>query len=673
MQTLSKDLHAKCVNTIRFLAIDAIEKANSGHPGLPMGAAEMAFVLWTRHLRWNPQDPRWPGRDRFVLSAGHGSMLLYALLHLGGFDVSMDDLKAFRQYESKTPGHPEFGITPGVEATTGPLGAGLSNAVGMALSAKMMQARFGKEIVDHYVYGICSDGDVMEGVTGEACSLAGHLKLSNLIFLYDDNLISLSAHTNVCFTEDVAKRYDAYGWHTERVDGHDPEAIHRAIENAKAQGEKPSLILCRTTLGYGSPHKADTHEAHGSPLGKEETKATKENLGWPLEPTFLVPDEVKQVWADRLEEMKPAYEGWRARFANLQKTDSQKAALWKALSPERELPKDLPEQLLASVASVTAAESTRKLGSTVLNRAAQLVPAIVGGSADLDPSTLTVLKDGGDIGLGGYSGRNLHFGVREHAMGSIVNGFAYEGNFRAFGATFLLFSDYMRPPLRLAALSHLPAITVFTHDSIFLGEDGPTHEPVEQLCTLRAIPNLQVWRPADGVEVAAAWAAALENTHGPTIFALSRQKVPVLQRTAAASVRAAMRGAYAVVEPQGEAELVIIATGSEVGAAQAAIALLPESVRGKTRLVSMPCVERFLKWPREEQRKLVPHGGKARLVAVEAAIGIDWYRIIGDGLMAGVDRFGASAPEKALAEAYNLTPAKIAKRITEWLNAGGES
>jgi len=674
MEPLNADLHKQCVNTIRFLAVDAVEKANSGHPGMPMGSAEMAFVLWSRHLRWNPKDPRWQDRDRFVLSAGHGSMLLYSLLHLGGFDVTMDDLKAFRQYGSKTPGHPEFGMTPGVECTTGPLGQGISNAVGLALSSKMMEARFGSDLLSHRIYGICSDGDLMEGVSGEAASIAGHLKLGNLIFLYDDNHISIEGQTEITFTEDVLKRFEAYGWFTHRVTrGNDAEAIDRAIEAAKQQ-DKPALIAVRTHIGYGAPKKQDTAKAHGEPLGKEELKAAKENLGWPLEPTFLIPDEVKKVWADKVAENMKGYEAWQQKLAAFKKGDPKKAELYNALSQERPLPSDLAEQLAAAVASVTAAESTRKLSQSVIQKAAALVPALAGGSADLEPSTFTAIKDGGDVDTGKFEGRVLHFGVREHGMGAIVNGLAYEGNFIPYSATFLLFSDYMRPPIRLAALSHLQSIFVFTHDSIYLGEDGPTHQPVEQLASLRAIPNLEVWRPADPTEVAAAWTSAIERKHGPSLFALSRQKLAPLQRATPGNVREAMKGAYALVEPgEGKAELVMIATGSEVSAAQAAIAFLPAELQKKTRLVSMPCVERFLKWPREEQRKLLPHDGKARLVAVEAAVGLDWYRLIGDGLMIGVDRFGASAPEKALADAYNLGPAKIASRIVEWINEGGQA
>ncbi len=679
MPKMSKELHDQCVNTIRFLSIDAIEKANSGHPGLPMGAAEMAFTLWNRHLRYDGKDPRWLNRDRFVLSAGHGSMLIYSLLHLAGFDLSVDDLKAFRQYKSKTPGHPEFHDTPGVEATTGPLGQGISNAVGMALAGKMLAARVntpsssGFVPIDHYVYGICSDGDLMEGVASEAASLAGHWKLGNLIFLYDDNHISLAGHTEITFTEDRDKRFEAYGWHVQHVkDGNDAEAIHEAIETAKGVKDRPSLISVRTVLGFGSPHKADTHDAHGSPLGKDETKATKENLGWPLEPTFLVPEAVKQVWAARGQELKQQHDQWEKDLAAWRKEQPEKAKLLDQLT-SLEVPADLAEQL-AEVVKSAASDSTRKLSQQLLQRAAQLVPALVGGSADLDPSTLTVIKDGGDVNPaefgGSYAGRNLHFGVREHAMGSIANGFAYEGFFLPYTATFLIFSDYMKPPIRLAALSKLRTLFVFTHDSIFLGEDGPTHQPVEQLCMLRATPHLEVWRPGDATEVAATWAAAIERKDGPSVLVFTRQKLALLQRAEAADVRKCMKGAYALVEPKEKPELVLIATGSEVAATQAALALLPEELRSKTRVVSMPCVERFLKWPRAEQEKLVPHDGKTRLAAIEAAGGLDWYRLVGDGLVIGVDRFGASAPDKALADAYDLSPEKIAKHLQNWFAAG---
>ncbi|MGZ6124865.1 MAG: transketolase family protein, partial [Myxococcales bacterium] len=542
--------------------------------------------------------------------------------------------------------------------------------VGMALSQRMLAARMnggGNFPVDNFIYGICSDGDLMEGVASEACSLAGHLKLGNLIFLYDDNLVSLAGHTDVTFTEDRDKRFEAYGWHVQHVaDGNDVEAIDRAVRAAKAD-PRPSMISVRTVLGFGSPHKANTHDAHGSPLGKDEVRATKQNLGWPLEPPFLVPDEVRQFWAGRIEEQKKGYEGWQRKFADWQRANPEKAKLWSALA-DKQMPDELPEQLAAAVAT-NAPESTRKHGQAVLQRAAQLMPGLVGGSADLDPSTFTYVKDGGDVAPGSYGGRNIHFGVREHGMGAVVNGFAYDGFFLPYSATFLLFADYMRPPIRLAALSKIQSIFVFTHDSIFLGEDGPTHQPIEQLCSLRCIPNLEVWRPADGVETAASWAAAIGRQDGPSALAFTRQKVPLLQRTTPANVRQALRGAYALVDAP-EPDLVIIATGSEVATAQQALQFLDKALR--VRLVSMPCVERFLKWPGDEQRKLVPHG-KARLVAVEASGGLDWYRIVSDGLVVGIDRFGASAPEKALADAYDLTPQKVAGRISKWLAEGART
>jgi transketolase len=643
-----------------------------------MGAAEMAFVLWSRHLRFDPTEPRWLNRDRFILSAGHGSMLLYALLHLAGFDVSIEDLKRFRQLGSKTPGHPEFRDTPGVEATTGPLGQGISNAVGFALSARMMEARVngasGFKPIDHYVYGICSDGDLMEGVASEACSLAGHLKLGNLIFLYDDNHVSLAGKTDVTFTEDRDARFRAYGWHVQHVeDGNDHEAIDRAIRAAQAEKDRPSLISVRTVLGYGSPNKAGTHEAHGAPLGKDEVKKTKENLGWPLEPAFLVPDDVRAFWKGRIEELRGQHEEWKREFAAWQKAEPARAEVLRK-HESLAVPADLAEQLVAVVKSMNVSESTRKISNAVLQKAAELVPALVGGSADLDPSTLSYLKGAGDVQPGNYGGRNIHFGVREHGMGAIVNGFAYDENFLPYSATFLPFADYMRPPMRLAALSRLRSIFVFTHDSIFLGEDGPTHQPIEQLATIRAIPFMELWRPADAVEVAATWTAGITREDGPSTLVFTRQKLPLLNRAEPADVRKVLRGAYALVEPRlargEEPALVVIATGSEVATAQEALKSLKPELAAKTRLVSMPCVERFLKWPRDEQRKLIPHGTEAKLVAVEAAGGLDWYRIVGDGLVVGIDRFGASAPEKALADAYGFTPAKVAARIQRWIDQG---
>jgi transketolase len=665
--TLSAELEKKCIDTIRFLAADAVEKANSGHPGMPMGCAAIAFTLWNEHLRFDPREPRWANRDRFILSAGHGSMLLYALLHLAGFDVTMDDLKSFRQLHSKTPGHPEFRDTPGVECTTGPLGQGISNAVGFAMSSKMLSARMpagksGFQPVDHYVYGICSDGDLMEGVSAEAASFAGHQKLGNLIFFYDDNNISIEGSTDITFTEDRLKRFEAYGWHTLLIeDGNDTASINRALEAAKAETQRPSLIAVRTVIGYGAPHKAGTRHAHGEPLGKDELKAAKEALGWPLEPSFLIPDEVKKVWADRRAANEKFSDDWHANFSNWAEEMPKEAALWRKLET-REVPADLAKQLAASVKSIVAAESTRKISQAVIQAAAALVPSMVGGSADLEPSTFTAIGKDDAVEPDHYTGRTFHFGIREHAMGAIVNGLAYDGFFIPHGATFLIFSDYMRPPIRLAAISRLQSIFVFTHDSIFLGEDGPTHQPIEQLAALRAIPGLEVWRPADPTETAAAWAAALSRKEGPSLLSLTRQKLAPLTLAGGADVDAAGKGAYVVSDSEGEPELVVIATGSEVATTQAALKVMDAALVKKTRFISMPCSERFLAMPKKDQDKLVPPSAKC--AAVEAAGGQDWYRIIGRGLVVGIPGYGASAPEKALAEAYGFTPAKVAAKLT---------
>ncbi len=672
MPTITPELEKKAINTIRFLAVDAVENANSGHPGMPMGAAPMAYVLWMRHLRFNPKDPRWPNRDRFVLSAGHGSMLLYALLHLAGFDLTLEDLKKFRQLHSKTPGHPEFRDTPGVEATTGPLGQGMGNAVGMALSQKMLAARVGGGLIDGYVYGICSDGDLMEGVSAEASSLAGHLELGNLIFLYDDNRVSLAGHTDVTFTEDRLKRYDAYGWHTQQVeDGNDTEAIDRAIRAAKAQKERPSLIAVRTVIGYGSPHKADTHEVHGAPLGKDEVRATKQALGWPLEPAFLVPDEVRALWAARVEELKSEYDRWQQKLAQWRK-DPAHARLWDTFA-RREVPEDVAEQLAQVVAGI-GGEATRKVSQAVLQKAAELVPSLVGGSADLDPSTFTYIKGGGDVKANGYDGRNIHFGVREHGMGSIVNGFAYDGFFIPYGATFLLFSDYMRPPIRLSALSRLQSLFVFTHDSIFLGEDGPTHEPVEHLASLRAMPGLVVIRPADAAETAEAWKVALERRDGPTALILSRQDLPVLDRGRLAPAGLLARGAYVLADAHGQPEdLILLASGSEVPVALATADLLQSEHGLSVRVVSMPSWELFEQQGEAYRGKVLPPDIPVRL-AVEAATPLGWTRWVGNaGAVVGVDRFGASAPGSVVLEQYGFTAENVAARALELLRTSGLS
>jgi transketolase len=660
----SAELAEKCVNTIRFLAADAVQKANSGHPGMPMGCADLAHVLWTRQLRFHPQQPRWIGRDRFVLSAGHGSMLLYALLHLAGFDVTLEDLRAFRQLGSRTPGHPEFGHLPGVEVTSGPLGQGFANGVGMALGQAMLSARLGpgNPLEDHWVYAIVSDGDLMEGVSAEAASFAGHHKLGRLVYFYDDNQITIDGRTSITFSgEDVTRRFEAYGWQVQAVDGRDHDGISRAIDAAKAEVSRPSLIRVRTVIGYGAPKKQGTSGAHGAPLGEEELKAAKAFLRWPQEPRFLVPEEVRAYWREVVAGKVGQYQAWAGAERAWRETHPEQAKLLDAHA-SRAVPADLAAKLIEGADAV---DSTRKLSSAVLNKAAALVPCLAGGSADLNESNLTELKGVGSVAADGYGGRNVHYGIREHAMGAIANGLAYDGLFIPFSATFLVFSDYMRPPVRLAALSGLQAIYVWTHDSIFLGEDGPTHQPIEQLSALRAIPNLHVVRPADGWEVAAAWAHALSRRGGPTALVLTRQKTGKLSRSGFDPAFLA-RGGYLVAEATG-ARFTVIATGSEVASAQAALQLLAEKgIPG--RLVSMPCLACFEDQPDEYRRTVLPEW--LPTCAVEAARGVEWWRQVGpDGLVLGIDRFGASAPERALAEEFGFTPARIAERIERWLAA----
>ena len=660
MPTASAELTKKCVDTIRMLAADAVQQANSGHPGLPMGAADMAFVLWTRHLSFDPKDPRWPGRDRFVLSAGHGSMLLYSLLHLSGFALGLDDLRHFRQLHSRTPGHPEFHFTPGVEVTSGPLGQGFANGVGFALGQAMLSAKLGpgNPLQDHRVYAICSDGDLMEGVSSEAASFAGTHRLGRLVYLYDDNGITIDGKTEITFGEDVTKRFEAYGWHVQAVEGRDHEGIDRALSAAEAD-PRPSLLRVKTVIGFGAPHKAGTPGVHGAALGEEELAATKKNLGWPESPRFLVPDEVRAFWAKVQEEKRAQRQGWEAKAKAWRAANSAEAALLDA-HLERRLPADLRQKLLEGA---DGSDATRKLSQAVIQKAAALVPCLMGGSADLAESNNTDIKGAGFVKAGDYAGRNVHYGIREHAMGAIANGLAYDGLFIPFSATFLIFSDYMRPPVRLASLSGLQSVYVWTHDSIFLGEDGPTHQPIEQLTALRAIPMLHVVRPADGLETAAAWAHALERRDGPTAIVLTRQKVARLARSSA-DPEDLFRGGY-VVHEDPAAKVTILATGSEVGTVQAALPLL--AARGiAARLASVPCLACFEAQPAAYREQVLPRGH--RLAAVEAARGIEWWRHVGrDGLVLGIDRFGASAPEKALADEFGFTPAQVADRIAAWL------
>ena len=660
----ASELDRLAVNTIRFLAVDAVERAKSGHPGSPMGMADAAYVVWMRFLRYQPQDPAWPDRDRFVLSAGHASMLLYALLHLAGYDLPLEQLQRFRQLGSRTPGHPEHGLTPGVETTTGPLGQGFGNGVGMALAARMMAARFNRgdfAPVSYRVFGLVSDGDLMEGVASEAASLAGHWGLGNLIYLYDDNHITIEGDTALAFSEDVGQRFEAYGWQVERADPYDHAALAASLERAVAETSRPSLIMTRSHIGYGAPHKQDSREAHGEPLGAEETAATKRALGWPLAPPFLVPDEVRGRFVARAEELEPGYDAWQAGMKAWRARDPDLAGRWDA-HQSKHVPDDLYQDLLA--AAPTGAAATRAHGNAVLQRAAARVPALAGGSADLEPSTKTRIQDSPSVERGAFEGRNFHFGIREHGMGSILNGMALTGGFIPYGASFLIFSDYARPAIRLAALMHQQVIWVFTHDSVFLGEDGPTHEPIEQLTTLRAIPNLLVLRPADGLETAAAWALALERRDGPTALALSRQTLPALERGAGFDPRELRRGASVLLESDAPRAPTVIATGSEVGLALAAAALL--AARGiAVRVVSMPAPQLFLAQEAAWRERVLPAGG--RRVSIEAGATDYWWRFTGAAdLRIGIDRFGESAPLAALQPFFGFTPAAVAERIAAW-------
>lgn len=674
---LSPQLRELCVNTIRFLAADAVEAANSGHPGTPLGAADLAFVLWTEFLRLDPTTPSWANRDRFVLSGGHASMLLYSLLHLSGHALPLDDLKRFRQWESKTPGHPEYGHTDGVELTTGPLGAGFATSVGMALGAKMLAARFNTDehpVLDCHVYGICGDGDMQEGVTAEAASLAGHLGLGNLIFIYDNNDITIEGHLDVSMGEDVARRFEAYGWYVQQIDGHDHTSIRSALYLARKQTTRPSLIVAKTVIGKGAPTKAGTHDVHGSPLGKAELAAMRKACNWPDE-TFHIPTAVREVWQRRASEGQKAHTEWRSMFETWRAQHPDRAALWDT-HMARKAPDDVLEQLLAAVGNKS--DATRSLSGTVIQKATALMPWLVGGAADLEPSTKTGIKGAASVVRASvasdqladvsFAGRNLHFGIREHAMGAISNGMVHFGGWLTYCATFLVFSDYMRPPVRLAALSKIPTLFIFTHDSFWVGEDGPTHQPIEHIASLRLIPDLTVWRPADGVETAAAWAWALARPagDGPNVLCLTRQKTHALQRPTAFAPRDVWKGAYVVADVDGATpDLVLLATGSEVGPAVEARTLLAE--KGvRARVVSVPSVERFKKQDAAYRASVLPDG--VRRVAVEAGRTDGWYQFVGlDGLVLGLDHFGHSAPGEVLADKFGFTGARVAEQVLRWL------
>ncbi|HEY6368011.1 MAG TPA: transketolase [Candidatus Binatia bacterium] len=681
---MSESLDQLCINTIRMLSVDAVEKAKSGHPGAPMGLAPSAYVLWTRFLKHNPRNPSWPDRDRFVLSAGHGSMLLYSMLHLTGYDLSLEQIQQFRQWDSRTPGHPERGLTPGVETTTGPLGQGFGNGVGMAIAEAHLAARYnrpGFAIVDHFTYGIVSDGDLMEGVAAEAASLAGHLKLGKLVYLYDNNHISLAAATDLTFTEDCAKRFEAYGWHTQTVeDGNDLEAIDGALSAARRETSRPSLVLVRTHIGYGSPGKQDTFEAHGSPLGAEEVKRTKQKLGWPAEPPFLVPQEALARFRESVGRGEKTEAEWNQRFSAYAQKFPELAREFEETMRDK-LPKGWDEGI-PDFPPDPKGLATRAASGKVLNAIAPKLPTLIGGSADLNPSTFTVLQNLGDFespqrecsdsqgSAGGgwsYAGRNLHFGVREHGMAAALNGMAAHGGIIPFGSTFLMFSDYMRPAIRLAALMELGVIYVFTHDSIGLGEDGPTHQPIEQLAALRAIPQLVVIRPADANETVVAWRVAIESRHRPVALALTRQNVPTFDRREFGLAEGLRRGAYVLVDaPNGKPDLVLIGTGSEVGLVAAARQKLAEQ-KIQARVISMPSWELFDLQPTEYRESVLPRLIRPRL-AVEAGLPQGWHRYVGDsGEVIGIERFGASAPGNVVMEKLGFTVDHVVERAVKLL------
>jgi len=669
----SSKLDELCVNTIRFLAVDAVQKANSGHPGAPLGAAPMAYVLWGRFLRHNPDDPEWPDRDRFILSCGHASAMLYALLYLTGYDLSLDDLKQFRQWGSRTPGHPEYGVVPGLEVTTGPLGQGFANGVGMAMAERWLAANYnrpGHEVIGHYTYAIVSDGDLEEGISSEAASMAGNLRLGKLIYLYDDNSISIEGKTDITFTEDITRRFQAYGWQViGPVDGFDIASVENAIREAQADKEHPSLVVCKTVIGYGSPNKAGKASAHGEPLGEDEVRLTKKQLGWNYEEPFAVPPEA-------LAHLRKA----QARGRKQQDEWKQKLEAYRQAHPddahrlETDLRGDLPRgwdsDLDGLFKNETKPVATRSASGLVMNALAPKIRSLMGGSADLSPSTKTELKEGGDYGSGDYRARNLHFGIREHAMGAIAGGMARHGGIIPFTGTFLIFSDYMRPPVRLAAMMGLRVIYIFSHDSVGLGEDGPTPQPIEQLIGLRSVPNLVTIRPADATETVEAWKIALQRRHGPTALVLSRQNLPVLDRVNLAPAGGVQRGGYVLWDTAATPEVIIMGTGSEVHIALEAGKLLQE--KGiRTRIVSLPSWELFDGQPENYREMVLPGNIKAR-ISIEAGSPLGWERYVGDnGVIIGIPHFGASAPGKIIYEKLGLTAQHVADEAAN-LRQGGK-
>jgi len=660
----------QAVNTIKFLSADAIQKANSGHPGACWGVADIVLELWADFLRYNPKDPQWIGRDRFILSAGHASMLLYSMLHLAGYDVSMDDLKRFRQLGSNTPGHPERGCLPGVEMTTGPLGQGMAHGVGMALASSMAKARVGGadfSPVDYRVFGLVGDGDLMEGISSEAASLAGHLKLGNLVYIYDNNHISIEGNTKLAFTEDVGERFRAFDWQVIEVNGYDKKEVRCAIKHGIEETERPTLIIATTVLAHGGFEMENKAAAHGSPLGEHVISEAKKAAGWDPDQKFFVPDEVRSLFKRVTDAKVKEYDAWQESFKAFE-TNAENAAMLNTLTGQV-----IPTELLRKMTDATGnkGDATRKLSQKALIAAANEIPWLVGGSADLAPSCKTDIPGAGDVALSedgndvNYAGRNLHFGIREHAMGAIINGMTLSGLFRGYGSTFLVFSDYLRPAIRLAALMELPSIYVFTHDSIFLGEDGPTHQPIEHLSALRLIPNLKVFRPADGVETAAAWYYAATNDRGPTALVFTRQSVPAIEKNADFVPKTVLRGGY-IVKDAKDFDVLIIATGSEVGLARDAIALLNESGI-KARLVSMPSVNLFLEQDAAYKNSVIP-AGYGKIVTIEAGATALWRGFAGlNGLCIGIDRFGASAPLNDLREKFGFTPLAVADKIKDFL------
>ncbi len=668
MPATTNELDQQAINTLRFLSVDAIQKANSGHPGMPMGCAPIAYTLYSNFMNHNPKNPKWLNRDRFILSAGHGSMLLYGILHLCGYDVSMDDLKNFRQWNSKTPGHPEFGHTPGVETTTGPLGQGFANAVGMAIAEEHLAAQFNKEeykILDHFIYGICSDGDLMEGLSHEAASIAGHLKLGKLIFLYDNNHISIDGSTSLSFSEDIEKRFLSYEWQALKVDDvNDLEKLNAAITEAQNETDRPSLIICNTHIGFGSPNKQDTSAVHGSPLGEEEVKLTKKNLNWPEDKTFFIPDEVTELFKTVIDEGNKKEEKWNDLFEEYKNKYPEDAKLFTDLMNGNygdEWKKHLPH-FNADEKPI----ATRSSSGKTLNAIAETLPALFGGSADLHPSTNTYMNDYGSLSSENYGARNIHYGIREHGMASILNGMAIYGGVIPFGATFFVFSDYLRPAIRLASLSKIRPIYVFTHDSIGLGEDGPTHQPVEHLAALRAIPNVVVIRPADANESVYAWQAAIEHKGSPVALILTRQKLPVIDNSKYASADNLLKGAYILKESENDLKLILMASGSEVELILSTAEKLEAEGIG-TRVVSFPSWELFEAQPVEYKESVFPKNLKAR-VSVEAGVKQGWEKYIGDeGVSISIERFGSSAPYKTIFENYGFTADNVYKTAKQLL------